>query len=93
MWIIVMFLSTVWTLILTAPIHCCIVVGSLTNAFVSCCVSAKYISVILLCDVLLNFFSCGCRIFRGCVAIAGGRKPRVPSSGEESIGHVGRTTQ
>ncbi len=55
MWIIVMFLSTVWTLILTAPIHCCIVVGSLTNAFVSCCVSAKYISVILLC-VLLNFF-------------------------------------
>ncbi len=22
MWIIVMFLSTVWTLILTAPIHC-----------------------------------------------------------------------
>ncbi len=90
-WIIVMFLSAVWTLILTAPIHCCIVVGSLMNAFlfsiVNHFVSAKRISVMSVVEF------CGCRIFRGCLAIAGGGKPRVPSSGEESIGNVGRTTQ
>ncbi len=35
-WIIVMFLSAVWTLILTAPIHCW---GSIGEQVMQCCIS------------------------------------------------------
>ncbi len=37
-WIIVMFLSAVWTLILTAPIHCR---GSIAETVMQCCISTN----------------------------------------------------